>query len=234
METLDEAIRQRVPAPGPFRLAPGPILPPMENPSRRRWRRRLVRFGTVLGVLAVLVAFHRPLLAGFAGLFRVNDPAPSDAIVMLLGGPSERPPRAAELYRKGLAPLVLLGTSTEDPNARVNETNLAIADMVQLGVPRSAIHVMPGKVTSTQHEAMKVAEFSAAHPLRRVTVITTSFHTARARWIFRKVLRGKGIDIRMAAARHPQFDERSWFRSDEGLVTYFAEAIKTLYYRLVY
>ncbi len=234
MQIPDEAIRQHDPHPGPFRLAPGPILPPIENPLVRRWRRRLIRLAVVVGILILLIALHRPLLAGFAGLFRVDDPAPSDAILVLLGGPANRPTLAAELYGKGLAPRILIGTSTDDPQAQVNETLLAIGDMVRLGVPRSAIHVMPGLVTSTQHEAAKLAEFSAQHPLKRVTIVTTSFHTARARWIFRKVLKGKNIDIRMAAARHPQFDERTWFRSDEGLVLYFSEAIKTLYYRLVY
>ena len=234
MKTSDEAIRQRVSHLSPFRLAPGPLVPAMEDPAWGRWRRRFRRIAAVLGVLIVMAMFHVPLLAGFAGLFRVNDPAPSDAIVVLLGGPGDRPARAAELYRQGLAPLILIGTSTENPKARLNETQLAISDMVELGVPRSAIHMMPGLVTSTQHEAQKVAAFAVSHSFERVTVVTTSFHTARSRWIVRKALKGTNIDVRMAASRHTQFNERTWFHSDEGMVTYFSEAIKTIYYRLVY
>jgi uncharacterized SAM-binding protein YcdF (DUF218 family) len=106
--------------------------------------------------------------------------------------------------------------------------------MTQRGVPRQAIQVLPDRVTSTRDEAQRIRDLARSRPLRRITVVSTAFHTARVRWIFRKVLRGTGIDVRMAAAEHPLFHESNWYRSDEGLVLYFSEAIKTLYYWLVY
>jgi uncharacterized SAM-binding protein YcdF (DUF218 family) len=219
---------------GPYRLAPGPMLPAVVDPRKRRWRRRLTRIGLAIAALALVAALHRPILQGYAGLFRVDDPAPSDAIVVLIGGADHRAPHAAKLYRQGLAPVVLIGTSTTDRTSVFNETEVAVAEMVRLGVPRSAIMVMPGQVTSTRHEVDKVVEYARSHPLRRITVVTTAFHTARARWIFRKTMQGQGIEVRMAAARHRDFDETDWFRSDEGLVTYFTETFKTIYYRLKY
>lgn len=219
---------------GAYRLAPGPMLAPVDDPRGKRWRRRAARLGVALAMIALVAAFHRPILAGFAGLFRVDDPAPSDAIVVLIGGSDHRAAHAAELVRQGIAPIVLIGTSTTDPTAPINETKLAVAEMIRLGVPRRAIIILPGLVTSTRHEAERVADYAASHPMRRITVVTTAFHTARARWIFRKVMRGEGIEVRMAAAPHPQFSERDWFRSDEGLVTYFSEALKTVYYRVRY
>ena len=219
---------------GAYRLAAGPMLPPVANPRWKRWRRRFARAAVVLATMALIATFHRPILGGFAGLFRVDDSAPSDAIVELLGGSDHRAAHAAEMYRQGIAPIVLIGTSTTDPAAPLNETHLAIAEMVRLGVPRRAIIVLPGLVTSTRHEAERVAEYARSHSLGRITVVTTAFHTARARWIFRKVMRGEGIEVRMSAATHPQFTERDWFRTDEGMVAYFSEALKTLYYRVRY
>ena len=71
--------------------------------------------------------------------------------------------------------------------------------------------------------------------MKLITVVTTSFHTARARWIFRKVFRDKGADIPLAAATAPTFDEgQNWYRRDESLLLYFAETVKTLVYRLIY
>jgi uncharacterized SAM-binding protein YcdF (DUF218 family) len=128
----------------------------------------------------------------------------------------------------------LLGTATLDPDSRLDETKIVVAQMLDRGVPREAIHVLPNVVTSTQHEASMIADYAAAHRMKRIVVVTTSFHTARARWIFRKALAGREIDVRMAASTHLQFDESTWYQSDEGLVTYFSEAIKTVYYRLVY
>jgi len=184
--------------------------------------------------LALVVALHAPILTSFARFFRVDDPAPSDALVVLIGGPDHRPAHAARLYRRGIADVVLIGTSSTDPASVWRETDLAVAEMIRLGVPSGAIVVLPGLVTSTREEAARVADYARARPLRRITVVTTSFHTARARWIFRKMLRGQAIDVRMAAADNPSFREADWFRSDEGMVTYFGEAVKTVYYRLRY
>jgi uncharacterized SAM-binding protein YcdF (DUF218 family) len=181
-----------------------------------------------------LILAHRPLLVGFAGLFRVDDPAPSDAIVVLLGGPGHRPETAAKLYRQGLAPVVLVCSSGYGSDVHLDETEMYLATLTRLGVPRAAVRVLPGRVTSTREEAQRVRGLVQSRPIRRIIVVTTAFHTARARWVFRRVLRGTGIDVRMAAAEHPQFNESNWYRSDEGMVLYFAETIKTLYYRLVY
>lgn len=215
-------------------LAPGPMLPTPINPGRRRLRRAALRLIVVAVTGVVLVLVHRPLLAGFADLFRVDDPVPSDAIVVLLGGLGHRPERAAALYRDGLAPVVLVCTSGYDSGAHLDETTMYLKTMNKLGVPCQAIQVLPDRVASTRDEAQRVRGLTRSRPLRRIIVVTTAFHTARARWIFRKVLRTTGTDVRMAAAEHPQFHESTWYRSDEGLVLYFSEAIKTLYYWIVY
>ncbi|MEO6810913.1 MAG: YdcF family protein [Isosphaeraceae bacterium] len=217
-----------------YSLAPGPMLPTPINPGWRRLQRAVVRLIVVAVAAGVLVLVHRPLLAGFADLFRVDNPAPSDAIVVLLGGPGHRPERAAALYREGLAPVILVCTSGYDSAAHQDETAMYLKTLTQLGVPRQVIQVLPDRVTSTRDEAQRVRDLARLRPWRRIIVITTAFHTARARWVFRKVLRGTGIDVRMAAAGHPQFQESNWYRSDEGLVLYFSEAIKTLYYWLIY
>jgi uncharacterized SAM-binding protein YcdF (DUF218 family) len=215
-------------------LVPGPLLSQVEHPEWRQWRQRLFRLLAILAILAGLVAFHRPLLSGFANLFRIDNPAPSDAIVLLLGGGDHRPIRAAQLYRDGIAPTILLGTAESDSRGLVKETRLTVEILLKLGVPRNAIEVLPGIVTSTKEEATAVGVYAKSHPMRRITVVTTSFHTSRARWIFRKVLGDKDLDIRMAAMSNPAFNETDWYRSDEGLVTYFNEAIKIVYYRIRY
>jgi uncharacterized SAM-binding protein YcdF (DUF218 family) len=218
----------------PYVLAPGPLLPAARNPRWRRLGRSAIKFGLLGLILAVLIAWHRPLLAGFAGLFRVDDPVRSDALVVLLGE-SHRPRLAAGLYRRGLAPVLLVGTSVQDEDSPDRDETAFYRERLQAnGVPASAIVVMPGEVSSTRDEAMRVRDYAKQHHLRRITVVTTAFHTARARWIFRKVLKGMGIDVHMAAADHPDLREDTWYRSDEGMVVYFSEAIKTLYYRLVY
>ena len=210
------------------------MLPEVIHPGWRVWRRLATRMAIGLGVIAVIVAFHAPILRGVAGLFRVDNPAKSDALMILMGGAEHRPARAAELYFRGIAPVILVGTASIDPRKLLKETDMTLRELKRLGVPPEAIVVLPGLVTSTREEARSLAGYAVPRGLRRITVVTTSFHTARAWWIFHKELRGTGIEIRMGAADHPDFTEANWYRSDEGMVAYFTEAIKTAYYRLRY
>jgi uncharacterized SAM-binding protein YcdF (DUF218 family) len=211
-------------------------MPPPVNPAWRRIRRRGVWIGVLASVLLILVFAHRPILVGFAHLFRVDDPAPSDALVVLLGGLTHRPLRAAELFQEGLAPLVLLGEAYVSPQVGLSETEISRQVLLKNHVPAEAIYVLPGGiVTSTRDEAMRVLSYIRAHPeVKRITLVTSAFHSARAQWIFRKVLRGTGVDVRVSPAPEPGLEETDWFTNDEGLVMYFSEAIKVIYYRLAY
>ena len=204
------------------------------HPSRRGGRARAA--AKAVGVAAVLtfalVLAHRPILVGFAHLFRADDPAPSDAIVVLLGGETHRPVKAAELYRNGLAPLVLLGQERGRANSPLSTSDLIQRYLVKSGVPADAVVILPGVVSSTRDEAERVAEYIDRHPLRRITVVTTAFHTARARWIFRRTLAGRNVDVHTAAVSDPRYDESNWFQDEDGLVYYTFEALKTIFYRL--
>ena len=101
-------------------------------------------------------------------------------------------------------------------------------------MPDGAVVILPGEVTSTREEAQRVGDYLARHPARRVTIVTTSFHTTRCSWIFRRELRGRGVDVRSAAATDRRFNESNWYQTEDGLATYLTEAVKTVYYRLKY
>jgi uncharacterized SAM-binding protein YcdF (DUF218 family) len=172
-----------------------------------------------------LVVTNRPLLVGFAHRFRADDPAPSDVLVVLTGGRSDRALKAAELYQRGVAPVVLIGSDRDTP------TNLR--DLHSAGVPDEAIRMI-GSVASTRDEAVRVRDYLRAHPARRILVVTTAYHSARARWIFRRVLRDTGAEVHLAATEDARFNESNWYRSADGRSIYFRELLKTIYYRLAY
>jgi uncharacterized SAM-binding protein YcdF (DUF218 family) len=177
---------------------------------------------------------HRPLLVGFAWLFRIHDPVPSDALVVLLGQWAVRPVTGADLYRRGFAPLILLCEADPEVDPDFNDSALTRAVLIRSGVPAEAIRILPGAIESTREEAFHVRDYARSHRLRRITVVTSAFHTARARWVFRRALRGTDIDVRMAAARDPRFDESNWYLREVGRACYFSELMKTIYYRLAY
>src|SRR5262249_47457188 len=149
-------------------------LRPIARP-RQRWR----LLGIVLAFATALTLAHRPMLVRFAHAFRVDDAMPSDALVLLLGGNDDRPQKAADLFRRGYAPLILMGF---DPDTTMNRDSL-----LAKGVPSSAIRVL-GPVDGTHDEALRVRAFARQHRLRSLTLVTTAYHSARAQWTFRRVL----------------------------------------------
>ena len=147
-----------------------------------------------LGIPVVLVVLFHPLfLTLLAFQFRVNDPGPSDALVLLLGGARDRPHKAAELYRKGMGSTVLVGADSDlrlNRNALI-ERGVAAADILSLG-----------PTIGTREEAWRVRAYINKHPeIRRITIVTTAFHTARACWIFRRALSGTGVKVHTAASK---------------------------------
>ena len=200
-----------------------------------RWK-RLARGVGVAGVLSVaMVVAHRPLLGGFAALFRVDDSAPSDAIVVWNEDESEPLDKAAELYKRGWAPVLLLARGLPSPIEPVESCERSRKELVQrLGVPAGAVVVVPGVAGNLHEAAQRVNEYLGRHPSRRITVVSAAQRTARARWVFRRVLKGSGVDVRAAAAANQRFDESNWYKTGIGRACYLSETVKVLYYYLVY
>ena len=204
--------------------------------ARRDRLRKWGRHAAIVVVLisAVLVLGYRPILVGFARTFRIDDPAPSDALVVLNGQWWVRPLRAAELYKEGVAPVVLLGTTRPIPYPDLCESALNRKVLIRAGVPADTIHVLPGEIESTREEALRVRDYLSSRSARRITVVTHAFHTRRARRIFQRVLKDLNIEVRMASASDPRFDESNWYRTAIGRGCYLSEAVKLLYYWVRY
>lgn len=78
---------------------------------------------------------------------------------------------------------------------------------------------------STQGEARALARYLRKHPLRSVLVVTSDYHTRRARWTLRRELTDQRVELRMAGAP-ASFSARHWWRSEEGLMLTLEEYLK--------
>src|ERR1035441_9684933 len=144
---------------------------------------RFLRLFIVLLVAGLLVA-----LASQASRFLVVDePEPSDAIVVLAGETNVRPARALELLRQGLAPRVLIDAETRD---RVYDQSLTdIAQKYVNSLPESTrISVCPITGLSTHAEADDASQCLQSLNAHHVLIVTSEYHTRRARMIFRQRL----------------------------------------------
>jgi uncharacterized SAM-binding protein YcdF (DUF218 family) len=214
---------------------PATLLPDPDERSgspSRGWRRAL-RWGGVAGVLLGIYLARVPILTSVAAVLSVDDPLqPADAIFVLGGDLESRVPHAAELYRRGLAPRVVLPRVHDTPSNLLglfpNETDASVRYLRWLGVPDSAIVVIRSAtgVTSTSDESDELRKYLSVRPAERILVVTNRYHTRRARWSLRRGLQGVPVELRMAGVDHLQFRENNWWHSEEGLIRYFEEYLK--------
>jgi uncharacterized SAM-binding protein YcdF (DUF218 family) len=217
----------------------------MSSPEARRRGRWLLKLGGAVVLLAaVAYATHVPLLT-WVGRQLVHQDVlePSDALLVLAGGVFDRELEAAELYASGMAPRVLM-TAEPEPDVlsvlrqrhvRVESSlELRRRVLIELGVPQDRITILPGLVAATVHEAQVARQWAVESHARSLIVVTSSFHTARSRYVFRNVFDGLGVTLRFAPSRRSDFQPHTWWHRRHTLRDGVFELQRTLFYRLRY
>jgi uncharacterized SAM-binding protein YcdF (DUF218 family) len=189
--------------------------------------RRYLGFAAALLILLGLALFHAPLLIAYGDLLVDSQPpSKADAILVLAGDfGGDRIRMAGELLRKGFAPYALV--SGPMPIYGVNEADLAIEMMKREGYADVDLRALYLKASSTREESRQVAAEMGRRQVRRLLIVTSDYHTARAGRLFRKAM-GSSVEIHMVAAKDPHFPRESWWREREGLKTIFYESLKTV------
>ncbi|MGH7507374.1 MAG: YdcF family protein, partial [Longimicrobiales bacterium] len=180
-----------------------------------------------------------PILTGLARFLTVRDELrPADAIFLLNGDIESRPAGAAELFHRGLAPVIVLAREEETTATRTglmpNRSDVAVALLRRFGVPESAIIMLTTEdgVSSTIDEARAFRAYAARTRPDVVILVTNGFHSRRARWTLRHALQPLGVEVLASAVPHRHFDETNWWRTESGLIFYLQEFIKFAHYRL--
>jgi uncharacterized SAM-binding protein YcdF (DUF218 family) len=132
----------------------------------------------------------------------------ADALVVLGGSAAyvERSRRAAELYREGRAPLVLLTNDGQRGGwSEARQTNplfveRAREELLRAGVPAESVVVLPGTVGSTFEEAEAARAYAEGRGARSLLFVTSAYHTRRALWTLRRAFRETGVRVGIEAA----------------------------------
>lgn len=168
----------------------------------------------------------------------------ADALVVLGGSSAyvERTRRAAELFGEGRAPRVILTddgqrggwSSAEQRNPFFVER--AAEELRRAGVPAASIEVLPRQLSSTHEEAEALRDHAAARGYKSLLVVTSAYHSRRARWTLRHVFDGSGVAVGLDAAgpgaQTPRF--ATWWLSPGGWRQVAGEYVKMGYYFLRY
>jgi len=181
----------------------------MSPNTQIRTKRKATRRRRFLIIAAVLLAAS-PFLAWCAARFLIvkADVQSPDAIVVLSGSSTyvERAAWAAQLYREGRAPLIVLTNdglisgwdNREERNPYYYE--LSTRRLEQQGVPADRIQLAPGQALGTYEESLLVRDYATAHNLKRLLIVTSGYHSLRALWSMRRALEGSGIEVGIDSA----------------------------------
>jgi len=174
--------------------------------------------------VAIYLARH-PLMRFAAGELIVEDPLQkSDAIIVLSDDNfyADRATRAAELYRQDLAPSVVASGIRLRPYAGISE--LMLHDLIERGVPKEHIVLFPQNADDTREEATALSQLLAERKWKSVIIVTSNYHTRRARFIFRKVF-SEDIRVEVASARDADFDPSNWYEHRRAVKRFVHEVV---------
>jgi len=159
-----------------------------------------------------------------------QSPEKADLIVALGGDGGSRVHRAAELYRQGYAPRILL-TGIEGGHAanRLHYLNWRAQYLVDRKVPRSAL-LFDEQSSNTWEEVNQLLRLMQAQKMHRVLVISDAPHLRRLEWVFDRVFAGSGMEYRLIASPLQRWDAARWWRDELGVQYVMMEYTKLVYY----
>ena len=189
------------------------------------------QFALVLLVLAAVVYLARDVWLGALGSALVHDEGAGKAeIAVVLAGDAwgNRLTKGAELVRQGYVPLVLVSGPPAFYGG--NEADAAIHFAIGKGYPAEWFIPLRHTALSTREEATAVLDALRQRHIHSALLVTSSYHSARARRIFRDVKRrrGGGPELRVVATADRFFSVAGWWRNREGRKIAFMEWAKTL------
>ena len=214
------------------------------GPVAARRKRSSLSFRLATGFLALF--FLWMCLAWWAAERLIVEKSLGRADAMLvLGGSSvylERTRKAAELYRKGVAPKILL---TDDGGrarwSRIERENtpfveLAKRELIAGGVPAENIEILGPPATGTIYEAQNLRKKIQEANLRSVLIVTSAYHTRRALRTFERAVADTGtiIGIESAPTGEQTPPPFVWWLSPLGWNVVAGEYAKSAYYRVYY
>jgi uncharacterized SAM-binding protein YcdF (DUF218 family) len=91
-----------------------------------------------------------------------------------------------------------------------------------------------GQTGHTHGDATLLAAFLESHPDARATVVTSHYHTRRARWAFSLVLGPRAGQVTFVSAPTDGFTAENWWRRQEGRMAVVGEYLKLAFYAVRY
>jgi len=198
-----------------------------------RWSLRLPAVALALLVLAWVT--RDAALTVIGAVLVAEDPLqPAEVLVVSMANGAADAIEVGRLYREGYGREIVVPTWRSEPvDAAVRAlgvphlgaTELATAVLEHSGVPRDAVHVLPGSVDGTETEVAAVAAFARERQPVSLMVVTARSHAARAKWLLRRAL-PSGTQVMVRSPRDDAFEASSWWHSRDEAREAMAEYLR--------
>lgn len=201
----------------------------VRSSQRRRGRWLLPVLLAALLLILTLLAFPQPALIGLGRSLVVSDPLEHADLIYVLAGDfwGSRALLAARLGAQGWAPKVMMSGGLYSSGDISDFTgNLSVDFLVKQGYPRSLFLTVPLSAQSTVDEARAMGPIFHRLGARRIILVTSNFHSRRAKEVFRLFL--PEFDFRMESAADDAFHPAAWWTKPRERHLLFSEYQKML------
>ena len=146
----------------------------------------------------------------------------ADAIVVIGGDHKpDRIERAVWLFEQGYAPLVILsaGTLVQEGEETIHEVEVLRRQALALGLPEDVL-ILEGRSLSTYENASYTAEICRDQGVGTLLLVTSAYHSRRARRIFKDELEPE-IEVLAQPATRDHHPLLWWLDADDAYVVLY-------------
>ncbi|KPJ66481.1 MAG: hypothetical protein AMJ43_08040 [Coxiella sp. DG_40] len=205
----------------------------------KKWRHCCIPALIVLITLAAGVLVYLnfiPILEYFAeNWLVVSDPIrESDVIIVITGGfEGERLEQAIELFQKGYAKKMIFSGTLLTKDISIVDLWLKSAEKSGISSEDIFLH---RDAESTHENAVFAANVMQQHGYKHALLVTSPYHSRRAKRVFNKVFGTKGYDLAVVPVQRQKklHEEEPGRRTDIVIEEIILEIQKTLFYWIVY
>lgn len=211
-------------------------MPPNDpvNTSKRKWK--TIVFGGFYFLLIFSIWFFRYSILRGIGNFLINeDELKKSEVMFVLGGRAyERGNEAVKIFKQGYAHKIVCTSGNFPSDYLALDLPYLESDATKVNITRqgiddglvTAIH----EGTSTFEEAEIILKYCEKNQISSCIILSSKFHTGRAKKVFEKKLKAAKIDFIIRGAPAADYDENKWWESEYGLINVNNEYIKMVYY----
>jgi len=177
----------------------------------------------IVALCAVVYFARHPIMRFLAESWVVDEPAAHADAIVVLGDDNfyaDRATHGAELWRQGVAPVIVASGRRLRPDAGISE--LMEHDLVERGVPKDKIVRFTHDADSTSEEARAVGKLAQERHWKSLVIVTSNYHTRRTRYIYEKLM-PTGITVTVASAHDGDFDPERWWEKRKSIKLFTRE-----------